>query len=59
MTGASAASSAAFWENEQIFDNTDWLYKTLPPCTAVGQNGCMTDIGPAPGSDLQHPGHAQ
>lgn len=46
----------AFWEQEKIFDNTDWLYKSLPPCTTVGQKGCMTDVGPTAGSTTNIPG---
>jgi iron complex outermembrane recepter protein len=45
----------AFWEEQQIFDQTDWQYKTLPNCTAVGQIGCLTDIGPTPNSTLNNP----
>jgi iron complex outermembrane receptor protein len=46
----------AFWENEKIFDNTDWLYKTVPSCTAAGQLGCFTNVGPAPGATSNNPG---
>ena len=45
----------AFYENLRIYDQTDWLYKTLPACTAAGQTGCLTDIGPAPGSNVNNP----
>jgi iron complex outermembrane recepter protein len=45
----------AFWENEKIFDNTDWFYKTMPACTAAGQTGCLTNIGPPPGSTANNP----
>jgi iron complex outermembrane receptor protein len=45
----------AFWEDLRIKDQTDWMYKTLPPCTAAGQTGCMTDVGPAPGSTTTNP----
>ncbi|HEY6483767.1 MAG TPA: TonB-dependent receptor plug domain-containing protein [Steroidobacteraceae bacterium] len=45
----------AFWEQEKIFDNTDWEYKTLPPCTTAGQLGCMTDVGVAPGATSNNP----
>ncbi|HEY0342512.1 MAG TPA: hypothetical protein VGC34_17055, partial [Steroidobacteraceae bacterium] len=46
----------AFWENEKIFDNTDWLYKTLPPCTTENQGGCLTNVAPAPGTTNNIPG---
>src|SRR5580658_6493926 len=51
----------AFWENLRIDDQLNWLYKTLPPCvdTAAGgpstSVGCLTDIGPIPGSDVNNP----
>ncbi len=45
----------AFWEDQRIYDQTDWLYKTIPNCTAVGQIGCMTDLGPTPTSTLNNP----
>jgi iron complex outermembrane recepter protein len=51
----------AFWENLRIDDELNWLYKTLPPCnqTSTGAPsttvGCLTDIGPIPGSDINNP----
>jgi outer membrane receptor protein involved in Fe transport len=44
----------AFWEDLKIFDQTNWLYKTLPACTAAGQLGCMTDVGPTPTATLNN-----
>ncbi len=49
----------AFWEEQTIYDQTDWMYKTIPNCTAVGQLGCMTDIGPTPQFDVEQPGRPQ
>jgi iron complex outermembrane receptor protein len=46
----------AFWEDFELRDNTDWFYKSLPPCEAAGQTGCMTNIQPAPGSTATVPG---
>jgi iron complex outermembrane recepter protein len=51
----------AFWENLRIDDQLNWLYKTLPPCgeTSTGAPsttvGCLTDIGPVPGSAVNDP----
>jgi iron complex outermembrane recepter protein len=45
----------AFWEDLRIEDQTNWQYKTLPPCTVAGQTGCMTNVGPAPGSTTTNP----
>ena len=49
------AIAGAFWENLRIYDELNWDYKTLPPCTASVMFGCLTDIGPIPGSDLNNP----
>jgi iron complex outermembrane recepter protein len=51
----------AFWEDLRIDDQLNWLYKTLPPCdeTSTGAPstsvGCLTDIGPVPGSQVNNP----
>jgi iron complex outermembrane recepter protein len=51
----------AFWENLRIYDQLNWLYKTLPPCvetqagTPSTSVGCLTNVGPIPGSDLNNP----
>jgi outer membrane receptor protein involved in Fe transport len=45
----------AFWEDQRIQDQTDWQYKNIPNCTAVGQIGCMTDVGPTLNSTLNNP----
>ena len=45
----------AFWEELRIYDQLNWNYKTLPPCTATVLFGCMTDIGPPPGASINNP----
>jgi iron complex outermembrane receptor protein len=45
----------AFWEELQIDDQLNWLYKTLPACTTAVTIGCMTDIAPLPGSSVNDP----
>jgi outer membrane receptor protein involved in Fe transport len=53
--------AGAFWENLRIYDQLNWGYKTLPPCveTQAGAPspsvGCLTNIGPLPGSDVNNP----
>jgi len=42
----------AFWEELGIDDQLNWLYKTLPACTTSVTFGCLTDIGPPPGSSV-------
>lgn len=49
-----------FWEEYQIYDRTDWFYKTMPPCTgaegpAPSGTGCLTNVGPPPGSYVTDP----
>ena len=45
----------AFWEELEIQDRLNWLYKTLPGCTTTLTVGCMTDVAPAPGSSATDP----
>jgi iron complex outermembrane receptor protein len=55
------AIGGVFWENLRIYDQLNWLYKTLPPCveTVAGAPspsvGCLTNIGPIPGSQVNNP----
>jgi outer membrane receptor protein involved in Fe transport len=44
-----------FWENLRIYDQLNWQYKTLPPCTSTVEAGCLTQVGPIPGSDVNNP----
>src|SRR6267142_1638644 len=54
----------AFFETNRLFDQTDWLYKTIPNCTSNatpgtpgnGNTGCMSDVGTAPGTTVENPG---
>ncbi len=45
----------AFWEDLRIYDQLNWNYKSLPPCTTTVQYGCLTDIGPAVGATVNNP----
>jgi iron complex outermembrane recepter protein len=52
----------AFYENNKLYDQTDWMYKTVPPCTAngapgtPGNTGCESNIGTFPGATVANPG---
>jgi len=52
----------AFYEQNKLFDQTDWLYKTIPNCTSntapgtPGNTGCLSNIGTAPGATTENPG---
>jgi iron complex outermembrane recepter protein len=56
------AIAGAFYEDNTLYDQTDWLYKTVPPCTASvppgspGNTGCLTNTGTFPNSTVQNPG---
>jgi outer membrane receptor protein involved in Fe transport len=45
----------AFWEQQRIYDETDWLYKTVPSCTSTLTTGCFSNLGIAPGATAQDP----
>jgi iron complex outermembrane receptor protein len=53
-----------FVEKNTLFDQTDWLYKTIPNCTSNavpgtpgnGDTGCLSDVGTAVGSTVENPG---
>lgn len=54
----------AFYEQNKLFDQTDWLYKTIPNCTSNavpgtpgnGNTGCLSNVGTAPGASVENPG---
>ncbi len=51
-----------FLESNKLFDQTDWLYKTIPACTSnglpgtVGNSGCLSNVGTVPGTTTENPG---
>ncbi|MBV9345277.1 MAG: TonB-dependent receptor [Gammaproteobacteria bacterium] len=47
--------AGAFWEDLRIYDQLNWNYKTLPPCTASVPFGCLTNIGPPAGASVNDP----
>jgi outer membrane receptor protein involved in Fe transport len=46
----------AYWEELEIDDQLNWLYKTMPACTATVTVGCLTNIATVPGSSVNNPG---
>ncbi len=54
--------AGAFYEDNKLFDQTDWAYKTMPNCTSntapdtPGNTGCLSPVGTAPGATVQDPG---
>lgn len=51
-----------YLENDKVFDQTDYRYRTMPPCTSngapgtPGNTGCLSVIGTFPGSTVKFPG---
>jgi iron complex outermembrane recepter protein len=58
------AIGGAFWEDNVLYDQTAWLYKTMPPCTTNatpgtpgnGNTGCLSNVGTFPGTTVVNPG---
>jgi outer membrane receptor protein involved in Fe transport len=56
------AIAGAYYEDNRLYDQTGWNYKTVPSCTAngapgtPGNSGCFSDIGTASGASVQNPG---
>jgi outer membrane receptor protein involved in Fe transport len=56
------AIAGAYFEDNKLFDQTGWDYKTVPSCTSngaagtPGDTGCFTNIGTAPGATVANPG---
>jgi outer membrane receptor protein involved in Fe transport len=48
--------AGAYWEDNKLYDVTNWQYKGLPACTANDNVGCITDVGTLPGTTVQYPG---
>jgi len=52
----------AYYEDNKLFDQTSWNYKSIPPCTSngapgtPGNTGCLSNIGTAPGASVVNPG---
>ncbi|HEY3786986.1 MAG TPA: TonB-dependent receptor [Steroidobacteraceae bacterium] len=54
--------AGVFWENNTLFDQTGWGYKTVPSCTSnapggsPGNSGCFADVGTFAGTTVVNPG---
>ena len=46
----------AYWEDNKLYDQTGWHYKSMPACSATVTVGCLTDIGTVPGTTVQQAG---
>jgi len=56
------AIAGAFYEDNKLYDQSDWRYKNVPSCTAngapgtPGNSGCFSNIGTIPGTTVVNPG---
>ena len=48
--------AGVFYEDNKLFDQTSWRYKSVPECTADLATGCFADLGTFPGSTVVNPG---
>jgi iron complex outermembrane receptor protein len=45
----------AFYEELKVYDQTNFMYRTLPPCTTAASVGCLTNIAPPANSTANNP----
>jgi len=54
--------AGVYYEDDRLGDQTLWLYKSIPACTAngaagtAGNSGCLSNIGTVAGSGAEYPG---
>jgi len=46
----------AFYEDNKLYDQTQWQYKTVPECTADLTIGCFANVGTFPNTTVVNPG---
>ncbi len=46
----------AYYEDNKLYDQTQWQYKTVPECTDALTTGCFTPVGTFPGTSVVNPG---
>jgi iron complex outermembrane receptor protein len=56
------AIAGLYYEDNALYDQTGWHYKSIPNCTSngapgtPGNTGCLSDVGTFPGTTVQNPG---
>jgi outer membrane receptor protein involved in Fe transport len=50
------AIGGLYWEEYKIYDNTEWLYKTVPTCSPTFNDNCFNNVQPWPGVPANQPG---
>jgi iron complex outermembrane receptor protein len=56
--------AGAYYEDNKLYDQTGWRYKTVPPCTSNatpgtpgnGNTGCLSNVGTFTGTTVHNPG---
>ena len=46
----------AYYEDNKLFDQTAWNYKSVPACASATDVGCFATLGTFPGTTVQNPG---
>jgi outer membrane receptor protein involved in Fe transport len=44
-----------YWEEFKIYDDTEWLYKSVPTCSATTDINCFNNVQPWPGATANNP----
>src|SRR6202030_3992390 len=50
------AIGGVYWEDNKLFDQTGWGYKSVPSCTTSLTIGCFADIRTSPGAPVVNSG---
>jgi iron complex outermembrane receptor protein len=56
------AIAGLYYENNGLYDQTGWHYKSIPACTSnedpggLGNTGCLSNVGTFAGTTVQNPG---
>ncbi|HUO96434.1 MAG TPA: TonB-dependent receptor [Steroidobacteraceae bacterium] len=54
--------AGAYWEDNKVWEQTTWAYKSIPACTSngaagtPGNTGCISDVGTYADSSVENPG---
>jgi iron complex outermembrane recepter protein len=44
-----------YWEEFKIYDDTEWLYKSVPSCSPTFDVNCFNNVAPRPGQTANDP----
>jgi iron complex outermembrane receptor protein len=44
-----------YWEEFKVYDDNNWLYKTVPSCTPTFNNNCFNNVQPLPTMTANNP----